>query len=41
MLQMIPRGWLGEIGLNMMILEFGQDIGIVDSGLMVPEEYRP
>ena len=41
MLKMIPLGGLGEIGLNMMILEYGQDIVIVDSGLMFPEEYMP
>jgi ribonuclease J len=41
MLKMIPLGGLGEIGLNMMILEYEGDIVIVDAGLMFPEEYMP
>ena len=41
MLKVIPLGGLGEIGLNMMVLELDQDIFIVDAGLMFPEEYMP
>jgi ribonuclease J len=41
MLKMIPLGGLGEIGLNMMIVECDQDILILDAGLMFPEEYMP
>jgi len=41
MLKLIPLGGLGEIGLNMMALEYGDDILVVDSGLMFPEEYMP
>jgi ribonuclease J len=41
MLRMIPLGGLGEIGLNMMIVECDQDILILDAGLMFPEEYMP
>jgi len=36
-LQIIPLGGLGEIGLNMMAFECGDDIIIVDCGLMFPE----
>jgi ribonuclease J len=38
-LKIIPLGGLGEIGLNMMLLEYGNDIIIVDCGLMFPEPY--
>jgi len=41
MLKLIPLGGLGEIGLNMMALEYGDHILVVDSGLMFPEEYMP
>jgi ribonuclease J len=37
-LKVIPLGGLGEIGKNMMVLEFENDIIIVDAGLMFPEE---
>ena len=36
-LRIIPLGGLGEIGKNMMAIEFGNDIVVVDSGLMFPE----
>ncbi len=36
-LRIIPLGGLGEIGLNMTVYEFGEDIIIVDCGLMFPE----
>lgn len=38
-LRIIPLGGLGEIGLNMMIFEYGQTMVIVDAGLMFPEDY--
>ncbi len=38
-LKIIPLGGLGEIGLNMMLFEYGNDIIIVDCGLMFPEPY--
>jgi ribonuclease J len=33
----IPLGGLGEIGLNMMLLEFGDDVIAVDCGVMFPD----
>jgi ribonuclease J len=41
MLKMIPLGGLGEIGLNMMVVECDQNILVLDAGLMFPEEYMP
>lgn len=37
--RVIPLGGLGEIGCNMMVLEIGEDIFIIDAGLMFPDEY--
>ncbi len=38
-LKITPLGGLGEIGLNMMTFEYGDDIIIVDCGLMFPEPF--
>lgn len=37
-LKLIPLGGLGEVGKNMMVLEYSGDIIIVDAGLMFPSE---
>lgn len=37
-LSVIPLGGVEEIGLNMTVLEYGEDIVVVDAGLMFPEE---
>jgi len=41
MLKIIPLGGLGEIGLNMMVVEYEQYLLIVDAGLMFPDDYMP
>jgi ribonuclease J len=39
--RLIPLGGLGEIGLNMMLIEFGDDVIAVDCGLMFPDDELP
>ncbi|MBW2616325.1 MAG: ribonuclease J [Deltaproteobacteria bacterium] len=41
MLKVIPLGGLGEIGLNVMAIEYEGCIIVVDAGLMFPEDYMP
>jgi ribonuclease J len=41
MLKVIPLGGLGEIGLNMMAVEHGEYILVIDAGLMFPDDYMP
>jgi ribonuclease J len=40
-LRLIPLGGLGEIGMNMMVLEYDDTIVVVDCGLMFPESHMP
>jgi ribonuclease J len=35
-LRIVPLGGLGEVGKNMMVYEYGDDIMVVDTGLMFP-----
>lgn len=36
-LQVIPLGGLGEFGMNSMALQFGDDIIVIDAGMMFPD----
>ena len=38
MLKIIPLGGCGEIGLNMMVVEYEEDLLVIDAGLMFPED---
>jgi ribonuclease J len=37
-LRLIPLGGLGEVGKNMMVVEYGNDIFIIDVGVMFPDD---
>src|SRR5215472_10185915 len=37
-LQVIPLGGLGEFGMHMMALRYGDDVVVIDSGMMFPED---
>ncbi len=37
-MRIIPLGGLGEFGMNMMAVRYGQDIVVVDAGLMFPRD---
>jgi len=39
--RLIPLGGLGEIGLNMMLIESGPDVLAVDCGLLFPDDEMP
>lgn len=39
--RLIPLGGLGEIGLNMMLVESGDDMVAVDCGLLFPDDEMP
>ena len=40
-LRVVPLGGLGEIGKNMMALEYDRDIIVIDCGILFPEEDMP
>ena len=40
-LKVIPLGGLGEIGKNMTVFEYGEDIIVVDMGSMFPHDDMP
>ncbi len=40
-LRVLPLGGLGEIGKNMMVIEYGDDIVVVDAGVLFPEVDMP
>ena len=40
-LRVIPLGGLDEIGKNMTVFEYGGDMGVVDAGIMFPDEDLP
>ena len=40
-LKLIPLGGMGEIGKNMTLLEYGEDIVVIDCGLAFPDDDMP
>ena len=37
-LRILPLGGVGEIGKNMTVFEYGDEIVVIDCGLMFPDE---
>jgi ribonuclease J len=37
-IQIIPLGGMGEIGKNMTVIRYGDEIIVIDSGMMFPED---
>ncbi len=40
-LQVVPLGGLGEFGMNCLALRYGDDILVIDAGMMFPEDELP
>ncbi|MFM8315670.1 MAG: ribonuclease J [Deltaproteobacteria bacterium] len=40
-LRLLPLGGLGEIGMNCLVLEFGQDMVLIDCGVQFPDSHWP
>ncbi len=40
-LQIVPLGGLGEFGMNCLALRYGDDIIVIDAGMMFPEDELP
>jgi len=40
-LQVVPLGGMGEFGMNCLALRYGEDILVIDAGMMFPEEELP
>ena len=40
-LKIIPLGGLGEIGMNMTVIEYGDDMIVVDCGIVFPDDEKP
>ena len=37
-IRLVPLGGLGEVGKNMMVVEYGNDIIVIDAGVMFPDD---